>query len=318
MTTRLLSSLQRPIGGRVTGPVILVSQSNILGAGAVGALLVRGSDAAGADASLVLGVDASDNVPYLSDVPALSTGLKVMTSNRTRLTIGGGEDGGVIVAGRLVVGCNVIASNVVATLGSDPNLTSLALSVAGSGALAHNTPTISALTAGAAGAAPIAFRVATSSGAGAEIMRMNSNLRVGIGTANPAVPLHVTGSNGVGVSILASHDIVAASDARLKHDVRRIERALDRLGEVGGYTFAREPALVNAHATRHAGLLAHEVQAALPEVVQTDETTGYLSVAYGNFSALLVEAVNELRGVVDDVVARLDALERRHPSSTPP
>ncbi len=127
--------------------------------------------------------------------------------------------------------------------------------------------------------------------------------RMGVGTSAPTAPLHVAASNASGVSILASHDIVAFSDARLKHDVRPIEGATERLAALRGYTFAREPG-EDAH--RYAGLIAQEVQAALPEVVQTDPESGLLSVAYGNFTALLVQAVNEL-------TRRVAAIERVGP-----
>ncbi len=134
-------------------------------------------------------------------------------------------------------------------------------------------------------------------------MRLTADGNLGVQTFNPTAPLHVAASNASGVSILASHDIVAFSDARLKHDVRPIEGATERLAGVRGCTFAREP---TAGAHRYAGLIAQEVQAALPEVVQTDPESGMLSVAYGNFTALLVQAVNEL-------ARRVAALERVYP-----
>ncbi len=112
---------------------------------------------------------------------------------------------------------------------------------------------------------------------------------VGVATDAPLAPLHVVSSNASGVSILASHDIVAASDARLKHDVRPIDRATERLRTLSGYTYARAA----DSAARFAGLIAQEVQAALPEVVHADPS-GSLAVAYGNFAALLVQGFKEL------------------------
>jgi len=54
--------------------------------------------------------------------------------------------------------------------------------------------------------------------------------------------------------------------------------------------------------TRQIGVIAQEVEGVLPEVVRADAQTGQLSVAYGNITGLLIEAVKEL-------TARVAALE---------
>lgn len=109
---------------------------------------------------------------------------------------------------------------------------------------------------------------------------------VGIGTDTPLHKLHVNGT------IFSSGDMTAFSDARFKTDIRPITGALDKLALIRGYTYKRSDA---SDDKRYAGVLAHEIQAVLPEVVTTD-TNGHLSVAYGNIVALLIEAINELRG----------------------
>jgi hypothetical protein len=58
--------------------------------------------------------------------------------------------------------------------------------------------------------------------------------------------------------------------------------------------------------SRQIGVIAQEVEAVLPEVVQADADTGQLSVAYGNITGLLIEAVKEL-------TARVAALEEARP-----
>ncbi|KAG2490442.1 hypothetical protein HYH03_011078 [Edaphochlamys debaryana] len=104
----------------------------------------------------------------------------------------------------------------------------------------------------------------------------------GIGTSNPDYKLTVNGQ------IYTSDDIVAFSDRRLKTDLVVIPDALDKVRQLSGYTFTK------VGSTRvTAGLVAQEVQAVLPEVVYQNEQ-GYLSIAYGNVVALLVEAVKAL------------------------
>ncbi len=135
-------------------------------------------------------------------------------------------------------------------------------------------------------------------------LTVGSNLIVGgytgMGLANPTAPLHVSGSNVNGVSILATHDIAAYSDARLKTDLSVITNALQRIHNISGYTFlrAQAPAAAAPTGPRQAGVIAQEVQAVLPEVVH-EGIDGLLSVSYGNLTALLIEAIKELNAKVD-------------------
>ena len=102
-------------------------------------------------------------------------------------------------------------------------------------------------------------------------------------------------------------DIYASSDARLKTEVRSIEKPLDMIDALDGvsYRWKRKDELDgdgtqdttpqrNCDTKRHVGFLAQGVQKVLPEVVSEDEN-GYLSINYGNVVALLVEGIKELR-----------------------
>ena len=120
------------------------------------------------------------------------------------------------------------------------------------------------------------------------------NLTVG-SNANTAYPLMVqTASAATNVSIYAAGDITAFSDARYKADIVPISDALAKVAAIGGYTF-RRAADERPEAPRRAGVLAQELQAVLPEVIDVD-AEGYMHVAYGNISALLIQAIKELRG----------------------
>jgi len=110
---------------------------------------------------------------------------------------------------------------------------------------------------------------------------------VGIGTASPSQKLNVNGT------ILASADVIAYSDRRLKSNITIIDDALTKLHKLSGYTFNT----VNDD-RKHTGLIAQEVQDVLPEAVyqetNEDGTPGNLSLAYGNMAGLLVEAIKEI------------------------
>ena len=58
------------------------------------------------------------------------------------------------------------------------------------------------------------------------------------------------------------------------------------------------------------GVIAQEVQQVLPELVMTGES-GKLSVAYGNLTAVLIEAVKELSDTVEKLQAKIEELEKK-------
>ena len=125
---------------------------------------------------------------------------------------------------------------------------------------------------------------------------------VGIQNTAPSYPLDVNG-NVSGISIYASNDIVAFSDAKVKGDVQVIENALSKVKEIRGVTFIRTDREDNGQ--RHAGVIAQEVQKVLPEVVTTRVDDGTLAVAYGNLNALLIEAIKELTAKVESLEQQL-------------
>jgi len=103
---------------------------------------------------------------------------------------------------------------------------------------------------------------------------------IGVGTAAP-------GSN----SITALGNVTAYSDRRLKDNIEVITNALAKVNKLRGVTYTRND--LEDQITRHAGVIADEVEAVLPEVVAED-ANGFKHVAYGNMVSILIEAVKEL------------------------
>ncbi len=96
---------------------------------------------------------------------------------------------------------------------------------------------------------------------------------------------------------VATGDVVAFSDIRLKKDLNQIQDALSKVEQLTGYTFTRIDTK-----QRHTGLIAQEVQKVLPEAItHTDE---YLTLAYGSLTGLLVEAIKELSARVKELEER--------------
>lgn len=92
----------------------------------------------------------------------------------------------------------------------------------------------------------------------------------------------------------ATGNVVAYSDIKLKKDLERIDKALDKIDTLTGYTFTRIDT-----GERQTGLIAQNVEAVLPEAVLRNEDDGTLGLAYGNLAGLLVEAIKELRAEVE-------------------
>ena len=101
--------------------------------------------------------------------------------------------------------------------------------------------------------------------------------------------------------VYATGTIVTLSDARVKSDLRPIGGALAKVLSMGGYTYAIDTAsgAGSAETRRHTGLIAQDVEAALPEAVYRTPSNGMKSVAYGNLAGLFVEAFKELYSILE-------------------
>jgi Chaperone of endosialidase len=127
---------------------------------------------------------------------------------------------------------------------------------------------------------------------------LTSNLAdgaVAVGKSNPQYKLDVNGD------IYASGDVLAFSDARYKRDIRPIYAALDKVMQLQGCTYAKTG---DASGREYVGLLAQQVEQVLPQAVSRDND-GFLSVAYGNMTALLVEAIKDLSAQVSQLQGQL-------------
>ena len=102
----------------------------------------------------------------------------------------------------------------------------------------------------------------------------------------------------------ADGDVIAfsttISDKRLKTDIEKIDSALDKVGQLNGYTFTYK-----ADGKQSAGVIAQEVEKILPSAVSEKELplkmndgVAYKTVQYDQLVGLLIEAVNELQAKV--------------------
>ena len=142
---------------------------------------------------------------------------------------------------------------------------------------------------------------------------------VGIGRTPTTNPLEVEGD----ASKTVAGSWLANSDARIKTDVRTIEGALDTLAKLRPVAFrytaehrAKHPSIEDRD---YNNFIAQEYREVFPSAVKEDGE-GLLMVDTYDVQPYLVRAVQELRGMVDDLRsenaalrARLDALEAPAP-----
>ncbi len=130
--------------------------------------------------------------------------------------------------------------------------------------------------------------------------------KVGIGTKEPAERLDVAG---------AAHasSFPTSSDARFKTNVTQVKNVLEKLEGLRPVSFEWNElyeSLGRSTGRREIGLIAQEVEAAFPELVSTWGEEGYKAVDYGRLTAVLIEAVRELRAENEALKQRTEALER--------
>lgn len=124
----------------------------------------------------------------------------------------------------------------------------------------------------------------------------------GIGGWSSAAWRWYSASDG---TMVASGNVVAYSDPRLKEDFKRIERPMDILDKLDGGTFVWKHGIKHTEVKagkRDYGVLADQVEAVMPEIVsgsiEIDGET-YRTVAYEKLVPVLIEAIKELKAEVD-------------------
>ena len=142
-----------------------------------------------------------------------------------------------------------------------------------------------------------------------ELRLRNANRQVALVLESGGVAAHlfdVTGGNALWTSNIvgdftARGNVTAYSDARLKHDVKTLDNALDTVQQLRGVSYKW-----NRDNSTGIGFIAQEVEAVCPELVLDG---AHKSIAYGNVTAILVEVVKELRAEVEQLRAELAMLK---------
>ena len=113
--------------------------------------------------------------------------------------------------------------------------------------------------------------------------------------------IHVTGT------LKATDDVIAfsSSDRELKNNIKPIPSALDKINQIGGYSFDWNEQKQDIYKGTDIGVIAQEIEEVLPEIVQTREN-GYKAVKYDKLVSLLIEGIKDLSNEVTELKRKID------------
>jgi hypothetical protein len=140
-----------------------------------------------------------------------------------------------------------------------------------------------------------------------DIILANGGGKVGIGTRTPAERLHVVGD-------VHANNMRGTSDMRVKTDIHVLTHVLEKLEKIRGVSFAWHELSASLGCTpghRGIGVIAQEVEAVFPELVTRGGEEEYRAIDYGRLTAVLVEAVKELKAEHGVLKQRIEGVEGR-------
>ena len=131
--------------------------------------------------------------------------------------------------------------------------------------------------------------VSTTTGTSTEILSISTGLS------------KIFSIDGSGDSVFAG-DITAfgsPSDINMKKNIAPIEDALDKVMQIGGYTFDFKEEFIknDKQKKKQVGVIAQEIEKVLPELIN-EADDGYKRVDYDRIIALLIQAVKELNNKI--------------------
>ena len=130
--------------------------------------------------------------------------------------------------------------------------------------------------------------------------------RLGIGTSDPGQKLDIADGSG---RVEPGYGWLTSSDQRLKKNISTLEGSLEKISRLRGVRFdSKEAVHVDNGGGKHIGVIAQELEKEYPELVVGDEKTGYKAVAYDKLTAVLIEAVKEMKALNEKQQAEIEEL----------
>jgi hypothetical protein len=112
----------------------------------------------------------------------------------------------------------------------------------------------------------------------------------------------------------ATNDVVAfsSSDIRFKENIKAIENPIEKIKKISGntYDWKAENKIEHGYEGNDVGVIAQEIEAVLPQLVQTRES-GYKAVKYDKLVALLIEGIKEQQIQIDNLTVQVEELKKQ-------
>ena len=176
---------------------------------------------------------------------------------------------------------------------------------------------------GATGAVTITNTGVTSNvaGTGVTVSGATGAVTISIGQAVATSSNVQFNSIGVGMAasatagrIDAAGDVVAfsTSDIRFKENIKAIENPIEKIRKISGNTYNWKAELKDIHGYEgnDVGVIAQEVEAVLPQLVQNREN-GYKAVKYDKLVALLIEGIKEQQLQIEKLQLEVESLKKQ-------
>ena len=257
----------------------------------------------------------SGSVKTVTD--ALSGRVTTLEGTDISITLTGDVTGtGTITNLANVSFATTIAANSVA-LGTDTTGDYVASMTAGTG--------ITVGTATGEGSTPVITNTgvtSVSAGTGITLGNTTGACSIAIGQAVATSSNVQFNSLGVGMAasatagrIDATNDIVAfsSSDIRFKENIKAIENPIEKIRKISGntYDWKEENKIEHGYEGNDVGVIAQEIEAVLPQLVQTREN-GYKAVKYDKLVALLIEGIKAQQNQIDSLTIEIENLKKNN------
>jgi hypothetical protein len=242
-------------------------------------------------------------------------------SNLATLTIGTGLSGTSYNGSGAVTIANTGVTSITTNTGLSSNVGATgAVTITNSG-VTSNVAGTGISVSGATGAVTITNSGVTSIVAGTGVSRDSATGAVTISIGQAVATSSNVQFNSLGIGMAASatagridatNDIVAysSSDIRFKENIKPIENALEKISKISGntYDWKAENKAEHGYEGNDVGVIAQEIEAVLPQLVQTREN-GFKAVKYDKLVALLIEGIKEQQTQIHSLTIEIEKLK---------